>query len=140
MHAEHCRHAHADDHADEADEPQQRDGADHPQQRQRAALPRGLRRPEEGEGKNDEGERIERSGQSIMQFRAILVGLRCVERIVGPRPQQFPQVFFAHRVDDVLCGGGELRQVERVAVERHDARVALSGFEPLNAAALQDQE
>ena len=49
------------------------DRADHAQQRQRAALPRGLRRAEKGVGEDDEGERIERGRQAIVQFRAVLV-------------------------------------------------------------------
>ena len=134
------RHTDADDDADEADKPQQRHGADHAEQRQRAALPRGLWRPEEGVGEDDEGDRIKRRRQPIMQLRSILVRLRRIERIVGPRPQQFPDVFLAHGIDDVLRAAGELRKIERVAIESHDARIALAGFEPLDAAAFEHQE
>ncbi len=86
LHGKNTRHVHADDDADEADQAQQRHRADHRQQRQRAALPRGLRRTEKGEGEDDEGQRIERRRQPIMQFRAVLIRLRRIERVVGPRP------------------------------------------------------
>src|SRR5208282_3808107 len=91
-------------------------------------------------GKNDKGQRIERSRQSIVQFRSILVRLRRIERIVRPRPQQLPEVFFAHRIDDVLRAAGELRQVEWVTLESDDARIALTGFQPLDAAAFEDEK
>ena len=55
-----------------------------------------------------------------MQFGAELSRLLLELRIVGIGPDQLPQVALAHRILDDLRAAGELRQVERVAVE--DAR------------------
>ena len=66
----------ADDDADEADQPQQRHAADGADQRQGAALPGGARRTEIGKGDHDEGERIKRRREAVMQLGAELAGLR----------------------------------------------------------------
>ena len=125
-----------------ADEAQQRHRADQAEQRQRAALPRGLRRAEEGEGEDDECERIKRRRQTIVQLRSVLAGLRRVERVVGARPQQLPKVLFAIvYVDAVLRAPPEnLRQIERVAIERHDARIALARLRGVERCPLRARE
>jgi hypothetical protein len=87
-----------------------------------------------------EGKRIKRRGQPIVQLRSILIRLRRMERVVSAPPQQFPDIFFTHGVDDVLRPAGELGEIERIAIEGHNPGIALSCFEVLNAAALQDQE
>ena len=43
-------------------------------------------------------------------------------------------------VDDVLLASGELRQVECVTIESHDAWIALAGFEALNTAPFEYEE
>src|SRR5438552_1693651 len=79
-------------------------------------------------------------GQPVVQLRSVLIRLRGIQCVVGARPQQFPDIFLTYGVDDVLRSARELRQIERIAVEGDDSRIVLSAFEPLNAAALQDQE
>ncbi len=69
-----------------------------------------------------------------------MVGLRHIKCIVGPRPQQFPDKLFAHCVNGILRSGAELRQIECITVEGHNARVAFVRLGSLDAAAFHHQK
>jgi hypothetical protein len=66
----------AEDDAQKADKPEQDHHPDQGQKRQSAALPRRLRRPEKSIREDDKGNRIERRGNALMQFRAIFAVVR----------------------------------------------------------------
>src|SRR5439155_7957268 len=87
-----------------------------------------------------ESKRVKRSKDAIVEFGAELAGLRLEHRVVGVGQQQLPEVAFADRVVDDLRSAGELRQVEGIAVEDHDARVALLLLMPMYAAVLKHEK
>src|SRR5665213_2443702 len=75
-----------------------------------------------------------------MQLGAELARLRDIERVLRIRKQQLPQITLADRIFYCALAGGELRQIEGVAIEHHHRRIALVGLTALHGALLQDQE
>ena len=102
-------------------------------------MPGGARRAEIGKGNRQEGERIQRRHQPVVQFGAELAGLLDVERIFRIGEQQLPQIALADRIFHRLRTAGELREIEGVAVERHHLRIALLELVTLHDAGLQNQ-
>ena len=131
---------HPCDRADEAKSAQRRHGADRAQQRHGATLSRGTRRAEIGIGQHDEGERVKRRRDSVVEFGADLRRL-VGKRDVCPRATiELPEVAFAYRVFQALVAVRKPGQVEPIAVERHQRRIALPGLMTLHAAVLQHEK
>ena len=125
---------------DESDQAQQAYPADRADHRHGAALPVGARGAKIGEGDDGEGDRVERSHQPVMQLGAELSRLLDIELVIRIRPKELPEIALADRIFHRLRAAGELRQIERIAVEHHHCRVALIGGVALHDALLQDQE
>src|SRR5260370_20450445 len=53
---------------------------------------------------------------------------------------KLPQITFPHRVFETLVAVRKAGQVQPVAVEQHERRIALAGLVPLHTAVLQHQE
>src|SRR4030095_12185715 len=66
-----------------------------------------------------------------------LVGLVDVRLVLRIGKQQLPEISFPDRILYSLSRAGELREVERIAVERHHGGIALAGLVPLHIPFLQ---
>ena len=115
------RRFHRHDRTGKSRHPQPEHREDRTADRKIAALARGARCAQKREGEGGECERIDRRHETVMQLGAELSGQLHVDRIVGRRREQFPEIAFANAQGDVVALIGEFRHVECIAARTRPA-------------------
>src|SRR5262249_3267399 len=131
---------HSCDGADEAQSAQRRHDADRAHERHGATLPRRTWRAEIGVSHHDKGERIEGRSKPVMKLGADLSRLVGKHHLGARRIVKLPQIAFPHGIFEALIAIRKPGQVEPIAVEEHERRIALSGLMALHTAVLQHEK